>query len=517
MALQLENTDTDSINLPSRKKLLGTAYGMGMNVNNIIGAGIFATPGIVWKQVKSPSIVVLLWTIGGIVSLCGSLIYSELGVIHRESGGETLYLSKAYPRPYQMASYVFSFMFIFIIRPGIICAVLASGAQYAWYAFEGVSPNLTSNGWKSNFEPYWILKLIAIALLLIITSYHMLSNKWANRINHGLTIIKTIMIIIIALSGISKYHNTQNWKKPLESDSESSGLNSYSVAIIEIFFSYNGWNTLNFSLDEFRNPEKRLKLSNTYSVGIVSLLYLMVNVAFITALPQDYIINTNTEDFNETIAADFFLSIFNNRTVARIFSFFVVLSAIGTAATSVWSGSRVIVSAAKSNFFPIFSYELQNWNDYFNTPINALIAQFIWCSFFILIVGSCVEADNFILFTSIAMFSSWIFYIFTSYGLLVTRKRLNYEPKIFLSIITYFFIISGFGIIILSFFFIERSQISYIHNISFILITFISLIVGIFFWFILFYRPHLKDQERREMNNQINTQVRIILAESSKE
>jgi amino acid transporter len=49
-------------------------------------------------------------------------------------------------------------------------------------------------------------------------------------------------------------------------------LSPYSIAIIEIFFSYNGWNTLNYSLDEFRNPEKKLKLSNIYSIVIVSLL-----------------------------------------------------------------------------------------------------------------------------------------------------------------------------------------------------------------------------------------------------
>jgi amino acid transporter len=101
----------------------------------------------------------------------------------------------------------------------------------------------------------------------------MLSNKWANRINQALAMIKMITIIIIALSGISKYHDTNNWKQNLESsDSEFSVLTPYSVAIIGVFFSYNGWNNLNYSLDEFRNPEKKLRLSNTYSVGIVVVL-----------------------------------------------------------------------------------------------------------------------------------------------------------------------------------------------------------------------------------------------------
>ena len=62
----------------------------------------------------------------------------------------------------------------------------------------------------------------------------------------------------------------------------------------------------------------------------------MVNIAFITAVPAEYITGTSSENFNETIAADFFKTIFKSDTAARILSFFVVLSAVGTAATSIW-------------------------------------------------------------------------------------------------------------------------------------------------------------------------------------
>ena len=100
--------------LPQQKqnKFLGVAYGIGMNVNNIIGSGIVTTPGIIWNMIKSPRIVLLLWFIGGIISMAGSLSYVELGVIHKISGGETKYLQTAYPQPKIMISYLFSFMHI---------------------------------------------------------------------------------------------------------------------------------------------------------------------------------------------------------------------------------------------------------------------------------------------------------------------------------------------------------------------------------------------------------------------
>jgi amino acid transporter len=98
--------------IENQNKLLGVVYGIGMNVNNITGSGIVTTPGIIWNSVKSPGIVLLLWFIGGVVSMSGSLSYVELGAIHRISGGETKYLQTAYPHPKLMMSYLFSFMFV---------------------------------------------------------------------------------------------------------------------------------------------------------------------------------------------------------------------------------------------------------------------------------------------------------------------------------------------------------------------------------------------------------------------
>src|ERR1043165_5484881 len=86
----------------SNNKILGVAYGIGMNVNNVLGSGIVTSPGIIWKAVKSPKIVLLLWIIGGIVAMSGSLSYVELGFYHRISGGETKYLQSAYRTPRDM-------------------------------------------------------------------------------------------------------------------------------------------------------------------------------------------------------------------------------------------------------------------------------------------------------------------------------------------------------------------------------------------------------------------------------
>ncbi|CAB4410776.1 unnamed protein product [Rhizophagus irregularis] len=135
---RMDNEIRESIYAPSRmsviespqdkqNKILGVAYGIGLNINNVIGSEIVTTPGIIWNMVKSPGTVLLLWLIGGIVSMAGSLSYVELGVIHKISGGETKYLQTAYPKPKILMSYLFSFMHIF----------LQSAAQYPWFTING--------------------------------------------------------------------------------------------------------------------------------------------------------------------------------------------------------------------------------------------------------------------------------------------------------------------------------------------------------------------------------------------
>ncbi|CAG8572682.1 9637_t:CDS:2 [Funneliformis mosseae] len=409
---ELIRTYSDSFEhyISHNDSLLGVFYGIGMNVNNVLGSGIVTTPGIIWKSVKSPVIVLILWFIGGLVSMAGSLSYVELGAMHKISGGETKYLQTAYPKPKLMMSYLFSFMFIFAIRPGIISAVLQSAAQYFWYTITGSSLEKVGdkNGWELGFAPFWSIKLIAIIILFIITVYHMLSNKWASYINQTLAIIKFSTYLTIAIVGISRLFldrekSLSNWQVPLEGDTD---IAAYSSSVLLIMFAYNGWNNLNYSLDEFKNPEKKLIFSNSISVGIVSIM-----------------LDVDTETTNETIAASFFSQLFKSEIVVRIFTLLIVLSVIGTAASTVWSGSRVIVAAARSNFFPVYSDQLKTWHEDYNTPVNALLAQFIWCSLIILFVGSSFKITSFQLFSKFAMYSFWIFYLATGVGLLVLRHK----------------------------------------------------------------------------------------------
>ncbi|CAB5387440.1 unnamed protein product [Rhizophagus irregularis] len=497
---------------PRNNSLLGVFYGIGMNVNNMIGAGIVSTPGTVWNAVKSPGIVLSLWLIGGIISMAGSLTYVELGAIHKISGGETKYLQTAYPNPKLLMSYLFSFMFVLVIKPGLLCAILQIGAQYFWYTITGETyiqtyvresnktlsdddiPELHSIGWNLPFSPFWLVTFLAILLLFVITVYHMLSNKWAAIINQGLAIIKLTTYSIIAIAGFyglckNKEISSDNWKTQLNGNTD---IAEYSSTILLIMFTYNGWNNLNYSLDEFRNPEKKLILSNSISIAIVTVMYFLVNVAFISVVPKEKLASKDKIDNHETIAAEFFNQLFGNQ-FTRIFTFLVLLSIMGTAAVEVWSGSRVIVAAANSDFFPKYSQKLKNWNERFNTPINALLAQFVWCSFLMIFVGGSFSISNFKLFSNLASYSYWIFYLATGIGLLLIRRRSENNEKKFFKVplpVVGIFILGG--VLILTFSFIVDDAL----QLSPIFLSYGFLFIALISWYFFYYWWDTKKKQR---------------------
>ncbi|CAG8656259.1 14079_t:CDS:2 [Funneliformis mosseae] len=221
-------------NVEERNRLIGTLAGIGMNVNNVIGAGIFTTPGMVWKSLNSPQAAMILWAIGGIISMAGSLTYAELGAAINRSGGESAYLQIAYTRPRNFISYLFSFMFIVAIRPGTISAVLQAVAQYSWYLISDNASELNSKrGWENGW-PFWRLKLIAIITLAIITGYHMYSTRLANYINQTFAGIKMVVLTTIAIAGLVKLpsilsNHPNNWLDPIE---ETRGFSDFSFSFI---------------------------------------------------------------------------------------------------------------------------------------------------------------------------------------------------------------------------------------------------------------------------------------------
>ncbi|CAG8521860.1 12605_t:CDS:2 [Ambispora gerdemannii] len=425
----------------------------------MIGAGIFSSPGLVLSAIQSPGIALILWVVGGIFAMFGSLSY--LGSSIPDGGGEIVYLKRAYPRPRALFSYMFSFAMIVAIQPAYTSAISNVFAQYFLYLVKAkghcdidyLHPKEYNADWN-----FWQIRLCSLAAIVIITIYHMASNKWANRINQTLTIIKMstlLTISIIGLATIPRVINDENanWKNMFPSDVNISAR-SLTAALMPILFAYGGWNNLNYTLDEFVDPKTKLFTSNIISVGIVTFLYLCANIAY-TNVPLSKI--TGNNEPSEIIASKFAFQV-GGFDLARVLSLFVSLSAFGALAANVWAGSRVIVAAARRNYIP-FSSWLQQWNEDTDTPIFALITQAVWSSLIIIVYP---HNDPFKFFISLGEYCMWIFLFLSVLGLLFLRhsKPNLFRPfKVFILIPIIFIIFTLF--ILIGSFINDSSKISH--------------------------------------------------------
>ncbi|CAG8517355.1 2364_t:CDS:2 [Acaulospora colombiana] len=135
------------------------------------------------------------------------------------------------------------------------------------------------------------------------------------------------------------------------------------------------------TLDEMKDPEKRLKISNPISVLVVGVLYILAVLSIIVVVDP----SAGHEDaYNQVISTQ----LGNEIGLGGLVSVLIAVSSIGAVGSMVWSGSRIVAAAATKDYIPFFSPKLREFHEKFNTPFNALIFQWIYCSVIVLFFPS---------------------------------------------------------------------------------------------------------------------------------
>ncbi|RHZ79470.1 hypothetical protein Glove_144g102 [Diversispora epigaea] len=430
--------------------VLGVFGGMWLNVNLMIGSGIYATPGLIMKLTNSGGMTLVLYVIGFFYVLVGSFIYVELGSTISESGGEQIYFEKTFPNPKKMMAYIFSFSTIVLARPISIVSISIAGSQYIYKAIQINSHNKSAIEDIHNIE-FWEIRFIAFGIISIITIYHLFSNKVAVWMNQILAVIKVstlLTVVIIGLIRIKKYPERLSFNYLFSNARGIEYYNNYVSSMLKVLFAYSGWNALNYSLDEMRNPKKRLRISNPASVLIVGILYCLTILALIVTIPEifkysddpvkvsrnstdnpvkvpgnstdDHVkVPGNSTDDPVTMSAKLGEEIGSGIAIAIL----IAISCFGAAGSGIWAYSRLIASVAKAGFIPKFSPVLQIFDERWNTPFNALIFQ--WC--YLTMILLCTPLKNpYEVLVNTAQNTNIIFYFLCAIGLLVLRST---EPE----------------------------------------------------------------------------------------
>lgn len=370
------------------RKELNLFDAIAIVVGTTIGSGIFLIPSSIASELNSLGVVLLVWIIGGILSIFGALSLAELGSIYPGTGGLCTYLRQAYG---PFVAFLYAWGLLFMIHSGSIAA-LAVG--FSLYAGQILTLSLLDE------------KLLSATLILIFTIISCLGIR-GGKLTQNLIFTAKIaglagIILLLCFKGSRPIHlfgGTVDHGVPAFSFAE------FGIALVAVLFAYEGWHVVSFVAGEMKRPQIDLPRGLFYGTAIIMLIYLTANIGY-------YHLLAPAEIRGSTAVAAYSVGKILGPVGRNVISVLILVSILGSINGMVLTGPRVYYAMAHDAAFPRIFGRI---NDRYRTPILALIVQGIWSA--VLALSGTYEQ----LFTDV-IFAAWIFYGLAVAGVLVIRR-----------------------------------------------------------------------------------------------
>lgn len=400
-------------------------------VANIIGAGIFTTTGYLMDELGNPLLMLSLWFLGGVIAFCGALAFGELGAAFPEAGGEYVFISKLFN---PMLGFLSGWLSLLVGFSAPIAASAIGFSEYFALAFPQIIDWLPAQGpiHAGSFK-----NLLAILLILVFTMIHSMGIVFGSKVQNALTILKVLLIAGLVLFGLFFGKGSfGHLNAPHTFAFSFSGWKSIGLSLVFVMFAYSGWNSATYIGSEIKAPQKVIPRSLLISTGIVMLLYLLLNLFFVYAVPPARLVGVPEI---AGLAAGEAFGLFSQTIVSLLISFalFSSLSAF------IILGPRVYYAMAKEGYFFSFAAKI---HPRYKVPVGAIALQ---SSIAIVLVLSGTF-EQILVYMG---FSLGIFPVLAVLGVFKLRKSQASKLKMpGFPYVHIFFILTGVAMLVLTFF-----------------------------------------------------------------
>jgi basic amino acid/polyamine antiporter, APA family len=312
-------------------RTLGLWSGVALVVGITIGSGIFRSPAGIAQKVPDPTVMLLLWIVGGAVTMCGALSLGELAAALPETGGLYAYLREGWGR---MPAFLFGWSELVLIRANALGGIAVVFGEYFLRSF-GVDP----------IEHYIVARslsagAIAFAAAVNIRGAHLGAfivgvATWAKFA--ALAVLAASAFILGSSHGASMSNLTTGTGAPL-------ALGSMGLALVSILWAYDGWADLSFASGEVRDPQRNLPRAIIFGTAAIIVIYLMTNIAYLYVNPIASVAQSRL------VAADTMLALFGRAGVVLV-SMFVMISSFSSLNGSMLASPRIFFAMADDGLF----------------------------------------------------------------------------------------------------------------------------------------------------------------------
>jgi APA family basic amino acid/polyamine antiporter len=344
------------------KREMGVFSATALVVANMVGTGIFTTSGFISGELGSPQGLLLTWFVGGLFALSGALCYGELGAMFPEAGGEYVFLRESFGKATAFLSGWISMVV------GFSAPIAAAAVAFATYLFQCFPINPTAGwilGWSAvPFLKVTSVELTAVAVIVLLSLVHYHSLLLGSRVQNALTVLKATFLSAFVVLGFllgrgSTLHFSVTWDPCLLFKKE------FAVSLVFVSFAYSGWNAAAYLGAEIKNPKSSIPLALACGTGIVTALYLLINVVYAWALPVSEmrgVLHIGAKASTALFGAG----------IGRYLSGAIAIGLLSVLSAMIMAGPRVYYAMSKDGiFFAVFA----RVREHHGTPGCAIFLQ----------------------------------------------------------------------------------------------------------------------------------------------
>ena len=325
-------------------------------VANMVGVGVFTSLGFQVGPLPSPFAILLLWTLGGLVALCGALSYAELATALPRSGGEYHFLSKIYHPSLGFVA-------------GCISGSVGFAAPSALLAI--AFANYLSNTFPSlHLHP----TATSLSLLWLVTLAHLRGLRLGSALQNLWTWANLALILTFIFTGFLTTSPQPISFSPKLSDWPLIASAPFAVSLVYVMYAYSGWNASTYIVNEIHHPERNVPRSIFFGTLIVLALYLALNSLFLYTTPLSAL------DGKIDVALIAGRHIFGENG-ARLVASLLCVGLVASISSMTWIGPRVLATMGE-DFPPLRCFSHLSPRN--QLPTNALLFQSLIASLLIL-------------------------------------------------------------------------------------------------------------------------------------
>lgn len=310
---------------------------------NMIGVGIFTTPGSVAASLGDARWIFAAWAAGAFVALSGALCFAELGTLYPRAGGSYVFLREAYGRP---VAFAFGWIFSTMITPGVMGVLSIGFAAYL------------------GFPAGAACKMIAVGAIAALAGLNYFGVRLGALFQDITTSGKIAVMLGLALAGFL-------WGRPPALAPSMPGVFSaaaFGAALIPVMYTYSGWNAAVLVGGEIRDPHRTIPLGLSLATLLVAGVYLAMNAFYLHAVPVagmkgDLVIA-------QTASQNLF-----GPWASRVTAFLIAVSSLSCLNGTILTGPRIPFAMARDGlFFRAFEWVHPRWQ----APGKAILFQAAW-------------------------------------------------------------------------------------------------------------------------------------------